>query len=54
MIEAMACGTPVIAFPSGSVSEVVDDGETGFVAPCIEEAVKKNASSLSDLSLPFE
>src|SRR5271157_3991808 len=40
MIEAMACGTPVIAFPSGSVSEVVDDGETGFVVPCIEEAVK--------------
>jgi glycosyltransferase involved in cell wall biosynthesis len=31
MIEAMACGTPVIAFNRGSVSEIVDDGTTGFV-----------------------
>jgi glycosyltransferase involved in cell wall biosynthesis len=31
MIEAMACGTPVIAFRHGSVPEVVDDGVTGFV-----------------------
>jgi len=31
MIEAMACGTPVIAFNRGSVSEVIDDGLTGFV-----------------------
>jgi glycosyltransferase involved in cell wall biosynthesis len=31
MIEAMACGTPVIAFNRGSVPEVVDDGLTGFV-----------------------
>jgi glycosyltransferase involved in cell wall biosynthesis len=31
MIEAMACGTPVIAFPCGSVAEVVEDGVTGFV-----------------------
>ena len=30
MIEAMACGTPVIAFPCGSVPEVIDDGVTGF------------------------
>ncbi len=40
MIEAMACGTPVIAFPSGSVSEVIDAGETGFVVSSIEEAVE--------------
>ena len=32
MIEAMACGTPVIAFPEGSAPEVVIDGETGFLA----------------------
>src|SRR5438270_2278207 len=31
MIEAMACGTPVIAFGRGSVPEVVDDGITGFI-----------------------
>ena len=31
MIEAMACGTPVIAFGCGSVPEVIDDGVTGFV-----------------------
>jgi glycosyltransferase involved in cell wall biosynthesis len=31
MVEALACGTPVIAFPEGSAPEVVDDGVTGFV-----------------------
>jgi glycosyltransferase involved in cell wall biosynthesis len=31
MIEAMACGTPVIAFNRGSVSEIVEDGVTGFI-----------------------
>ena len=31
MIEAMACGTPVIAYRRGSVSEVVEDGVTGFI-----------------------
>ncbi len=31
MIEAMACGTPVIAYPGGSVKEVMKDGVTGFV-----------------------
>jgi glycosyltransferase involved in cell wall biosynthesis len=31
MIEAMACGTPVIAYNRGSVPEVVEDGLTGFV-----------------------
>src|SRR5215211_6953200 len=31
MIEAMACGTPVIAFRCGSVPEIVEDGVTGFV-----------------------
>jgi glycosyltransferase involved in cell wall biosynthesis len=39
MIEAMACGTPVIAFRSGSVPEVIDDGSTGFIVESEEEAV---------------
>jgi glycosyltransferase involved in cell wall biosynthesis len=40
MIEAMACGTPVIAFRSGSVPEVVDDGLTGFVVSDEQEAIQ--------------
>jgi glycosyltransferase involved in cell wall biosynthesis len=39
MIEAMACGCPVIAFRRGSVPEVMDDGLTGFVVDTVEEAV---------------
>jgi glycosyltransferase involved in cell wall biosynthesis len=31
MVESLACGTPVIAFPEGSAPEVVEDGRTGFV-----------------------
>ena len=31
MIEAMACGTPVIAYNRGSVPEVIDEGVTGFI-----------------------
>jgi glycosyltransferase involved in cell wall biosynthesis len=40
MIEAMAAGTPVIAFEGGSVAEVVDEGVTGCVVSTIEEAVR--------------
>src|SRR6185437_14819139 len=31
MIEAMACGTPVIAYNRGSVAEIVEDGKSGFI-----------------------
>jgi glycosyltransferase involved in cell wall biosynthesis len=37
MIEAMACGTPVLALRHGSVPEVVAEGETGFVRDTVEE-----------------
>lgn len=37
MIEAMACGTPVIGFRRGAVPEVVADGETGFIVDTVEE-----------------
>jgi len=39
MIEAMSCGTPVIAWPNGSVPEIVEHGVTGFIVDSIEEAV---------------
>jgi glycosyltransferase involved in cell wall biosynthesis len=40
MIEALACGTPVIAFRRGSVEEIIDDGVTGFIVDSMEEAVE--------------
>lgn len=40
MIEALACGTPVIAFRRGSVEEVLSDGETGFICGTVEEATR--------------
>ena len=39
-IESMACGTPVIAYPRGSVPEVVRDGVSGFLVHDMEEAVR--------------
>lgn len=39
MIEAFACGTPVVAFEGGAVSEVVVDGVSGFVVSSMREAV---------------
>ncbi len=39
MIEAMACGAPVIAFNRGSVPEIIDDGLTGFIVEDINGAI---------------
>jgi glycosyltransferase involved in cell wall biosynthesis len=39
MIEALACGTPVVAYRRGSVPEVIDEGVTGYVVSGVDEAV---------------
>lgn len=44
VIEAMACGTPVIAFNRGSMPEVIADGVTGFLVEDIEQAAAKLGS----------
>lgn len=57
-IESMACGTPVIAFPYGSVPEIVADAVSGFVVPNVEKAVKAvariNEISRKDCRSHFE
>lgn len=40
LIEAMACGTPVIAYNHGSVPEIIEHGKTGFIVNTIEKAVE--------------
>jgi glycosyltransferase involved in cell wall biosynthesis len=40
MIEAMACGTPVLAFRCGSVPEIVDAGVTGLIVDSMDEAIR--------------
>lgn len=40
MIESMACGTPVIAHPMGSVPEIIEHGKNGFIVNTVEEAVR--------------
>jgi glycosyltransferase involved in cell wall biosynthesis len=47
MIEAMACGTPVMAFRNGSVPEVLDEGVTGFVVDDEDQAVRKLGALLA-------
>jgi glycosyltransferase involved in cell wall biosynthesis len=48
MIEAMACGTPVIAYRHGSVPELMEEGVTGFVVTQLDEAVRA-AERVADL-----
>ena len=40
MIEAMACGAPVVAYGCGSVPEVIEDGVTGFIVHNEDQAVE--------------
>jgi glycosyltransferase involved in cell wall biosynthesis len=49
MIEAMACGTPVITFERGSVPEVIEDGVTGFITRDEADAVRA-VRRLSEIS----
>jgi glycosyltransferase involved in cell wall biosynthesis len=51
MIEAMACGTPVIAFKRGSVPEVIDNGVSGFV---VEDEISAVAAIKRLSTLPRE
>ncbi len=49
MIEALGCGTPVIAFPAGAASELVVDGLTGFLVED-ETAMAAAVGRLGDVS----
>ena len=49
MLESLACGTPVLAFPEGAAPEVIDDGTTGFL--CEDEEAMVHA--LSDVWTSF-
>ncbi len=40
MIEALACGTPVVAFRGGSVEEIIEDGVTGFIVDTVDGAIE--------------
>src|SRR5207344_1865623 len=58
MIEALACGTPVIAWRNGSVPEIIEEGRTGFIVDNIDDAVRavRNVARLSraDCRASFE
>ncbi len=47
MIEAMACGTPVVAWRCGSVPEIVDPGVTGFIVEDLEDAVRATRDAIA-------
>lgn len=50
MLESMACGTPVLALPGGSVPEVIEDGVNGFVCSSVEEMAARARDSLAGIT----
>lgn len=44
-MEALACGTPVVAFPSGAIPEIVEDGKTGFLVRDVREMAEAIAKT---------
>jgi hypothetical protein len=54
MIEALACGTPVVAFNSGSVPEIIENGVTGFVVSSVFPGAKTIATVSRSSALPPE
>ena len=53
LIEAMACGTPVIGTSKGSLPEIIRDGEIGYICNSVEEFVKavKKCQELSPTNI---
>src|SRR4029078_7454920 len=47
MVEALACGTPIVAFRRGSVPELLQHGRTGFIVENVEEMVRALAFTSS-------
>jgi len=49
VVESLACGTPVIAWPNGSLPEIIEHGKTGFLVKSVDEAVSaiKNVDKIS-------
>ena len=41
LIEAMSCGTPVIAYPNGAIPEIIEEGKNGFLVKSVEEMSQK-------------